>query len=252
MRQVITRLLRRSRATYALGVMTLALAVAGVAVAASSGGSDSVIRGCVNKRTRALWVLRPGKRCGRRAYALRWNVTGRRGPAGPAGPAGPTGKTGATGKTGKTGATGKTGPQGPKGDPGTGLAPSGADSASTSVGLSSAYATVLSAAITTTTQSRIEANAAGTVAFTPSGTGSGQINCQLQIKPRAGGSSTAVGNAVTSDFSGATAATGPLAVVGAITEPAGAYTVSVACKAAESSASVALLSGDLNVISAAA
>jgi hypothetical protein len=251
-RRLVSGVLRSLRPAHAAVVIVLVLAAGGVAIAASAGGSGAV-HACMNKRTRALTVARPGRRCGRGATSLRWNVRGPRGATGPAGAPGKigaTGRTGATGKTGRTGATGKTGPQGIPGAPA--LSPSGSDSVNTSATLTSSYATVLSANITTKGQTRIETDAVGTVRYTPMGAGSAELSCQLQIKPQGGGSVSAVGNPVTSDFQGSTAVDGPATALGSIVEPAGAYTVTVSCKSAATNASLSLLSGDLNVISGAA
>jgi hypothetical protein len=116
------RLLRR-----VLFSAAVALAVAGVAVAARGGplAATTVIHACVD-REGDLRVVAPAATCRRRETALDWNVQGPVGPQGPAGPAGAPGApgpAGAAGSQGPAGAAGHDGATGPAGSPG----PAGAD-----------------------------------------------------------------------------------------------------------------------------
>jgi hypothetical protein len=88
-----------ARATPAaiVGVLVLAVAGGGYAMASSSG----TITVCVQHNGGSLYKAR---KCAKRDKRISWNKVGRRGP---------TGATGATGATGQTGQTGQTGPAGP-------------------------------------------------------------------------------------------------------------------------------------------
>jgi hypothetical protein len=85
----------------ALIVVVVALACAGVAVAAS--GSSAALHACASKRTGALRLLAHGK-CKRSEREVSWNVAGPAGRRGSAGGLGTAGRLGATGATGATGA----------------------------------------------------------------------------------------------------------------------------------------------------
>jgi hypothetical protein len=95
------------------------VAAAGVAYAASSGGTITV---CVHRDGGGLYQAH---KCAKHDMKLSWDrtgaqgapgATGAQGTAGAPGPQGPKGDTGATGPQGPKGDIGATGPQGPKGD----------------------------------------------------------------------------------------------------------------------------------------
>jgi hypothetical protein len=122
---------RISRRAGVIGAVTvLALAGAGVAMAATSGGPvvNGVIQGCYSTASGSVRVILPSQNaCSKGQAPLTWNQTGPQGPAGPvgatgaqgpAGPIGPVGPTGATGDTGPAGATGDAGATGPAGSAG--------------------------------------------------------------------------------------------------------------------------------------
>jgi Collagen triple helix repeat (20 copies) len=104
-----------SRRSYAAFALVGALAISGVAVAASSQSGAGTVRACASKRTGELRLLRGSQRCRSAETRVAWNVSGPRGPRGVAGPAGAPGATGPAGPQGPQGATGATGPQGASG-----------------------------------------------------------------------------------------------------------------------------------------
>lgn len=79
---------------------------------AHGGGADK-IHACVAKKTGAMRIVKPAKRCKGTERALDWNKLGLQGLPGLQGPLGPQGATGPLG-----GPTGATGPQGLQGLPG--------------------------------------------------------------------------------------------------------------------------------------
>jgi hypothetical protein len=83
----------------------LAMAGAGVAVAATSGGPvvNGVVQGCYDGGGNLKVLLAGQTSCDKGFTALTWNQTGPQGATGPAGPTGPAGATGATGATGPAG-----------------------------------------------------------------------------------------------------------------------------------------------------
>jgi hypothetical protein len=96
-----------------MAFLALVFAMGGFALAANkSATSTAKVRACYAKKTGALRVLKPGKRCRGSERALSWNKRGRRGLRGTAGAAGPPGSAGVGGADG---ATGPAGPQGPAG-----------------------------------------------------------------------------------------------------------------------------------------
>ena len=100
----------RVHATYGNVVATIALfaALGGGAYAATTFiGADGRIKGCVSKKSGALRVVEPGKKCSKKTKALVWSKRG------------PQGAAGAQGDTGPQGATGAPGAQGTPGEPGT-------------------------------------------------------------------------------------------------------------------------------------
>jgi hypothetical protein len=90
-----------------IALLALVFAMGGLGVAANKSATKSAtsakVRACFAKKTGALRVLKPGRRCRRSERALTWNKRGTRGLRGPAGAAG------------RAGATGSVGPQGPAG-----------------------------------------------------------------------------------------------------------------------------------------
>jgi hypothetical protein len=140
---------------------------------------------------------------------------------------------------------------------GSGAAPQG--SASTTypgggrtVGLASSK--MISATLTTTAPSRIQATTSGRVRS--SATDNVAVHCQLSLTP-AGGSATPLGAegevdfpAVFVPYSEGIGATGGLPTGTGTPEPAGTYTVTLMC-AKTGSASVRYQSGSLNVVAAA-
>jgi hypothetical protein len=215
------------RPVHLLVVLAFVLAVGGAAIASST--STATIRGCVNKKTHVLTVPpKKTKSCGKHATTLNWNATG---PAGPRGAAGATGATGATGSQGAAG-TSVSG----------GLPPSASGSTSTAVALTGTLAPIVTANITTTQPSRIEENTVAVLSVSVSGT----ITCEAQIAPQSGGSSSVMGNAITVDSRSGGSAEGNAG--GAITEPAGSYTVSLDC---DTTGTASATSADMNVITGA-
>ena len=123
MKEAINRRLGR-----VLVVAALALALAAAVAAAPRGSrADAEIDACRHRASGLLRVPAAGAVCRRGEQALRWNVSGPRGPqgaqgeagapgpAGPAGARGPAGETGAIGSPGATGPSGATGPAGAAG-----------------------------------------------------------------------------------------------------------------------------------------
>jgi hypothetical protein len=93
--------------------IVIAIAMAGVAVAASDGGTN-LITLCAAKKSGTLRLAKGGK-CGKGERRL---TIGEAGPSGPMGPSGQNGATGAVGATGATGPAGEAGPPGPPGEQG--------------------------------------------------------------------------------------------------------------------------------------
>lgn len=110
------------RATHALALALMGLALAGTAVAGRmlTRGGD-VIHGCAKRWNGQLRIVGDSSGCSRAERRVAWNVEGPRGEpgdAGPAGPPGPPGPPGPEGPSGPAGPPGPEGPAGPKGDPG--------------------------------------------------------------------------------------------------------------------------------------
>ena len=105
----------RPRTTYAYVIVAVALfaALGGGAYAMNFIGADGTINGCVSKKNGALRVLKPGKKCSRKATALTWNERGPKGATGAQGSTGAQGTTGPKGDPGQQGIQGDTGPRGP-------------------------------------------------------------------------------------------------------------------------------------------
>jgi hypothetical protein len=72
-----------------------ALAAPSAAVKPKPKKKAATIRVCANKRTGAIKLARKGRRCGKRARLLTWNVRGPRGPKGPSGGTGVGGRAAA-------------------------------------------------------------------------------------------------------------------------------------------------------------
>jgi Collagen triple helix repeat (20 copies) len=107
-----------------LAIVVTGGTLGGIALASSSGQTEIIIRGCVNKAT---GVLRVASHCTNDERPLAWNqqgppgFPGSRGPSGPVGPAGapgPAGSPGPTGSPGPSGSPGPAGSPGPSGSPG--------------------------------------------------------------------------------------------------------------------------------------
>jgi Collagen triple helix repeat (20 copies) len=113
---------------YAALALVGALAISGVAVAASSQSAETV-RACASKRTGELRLLRGSQRCRSTETRVSWNVRGARGVAGPAGAQGTAGATGPAGPAGPQGPQGAAGAAGPQGLAGVGKAYFGPDPA---------------------------------------------------------------------------------------------------------------------------
>lgn len=210
-----SRVRLRLRPVHGFAIAATALAAGGVALAAGGG---QTIHACVNKHTRAL-TLAKGSHCGKGLRALSWNAQG---------------------------------PRGAQGNPGSpGLSASASDSESSNKTLSTSDTTLLTAHITTTAQSRIEASGGGTFSYNPTGTAAARLDCGLNIAPQ-GGSSAAMGNRTDEDFSGSVSYEEPGSAGGAAVEPAGSYTVTLTCNATPTgTATISFLRGDLNVFAAA-
>jgi hypothetical protein len=96
----------RPRLTYANVLATIAVfaALGGGAYAATTFiGPDGTIKGCVSKKSGALRVVEPGKKCSKKAKALVWSERGPRGDTGPQGTTGPQGSEGSQGIPGEPG-----------------------------------------------------------------------------------------------------------------------------------------------------
>lgn len=101
------------------GVLTIALAGGGYALAASSGPAGgpqpggNLVAACVSGTGQLAWFQQsnPGHKCSYGLYTWKWSVTGpqgaqgRQGIPGPPGPKGPKGDTGAQGPSGVIGTT---------------------------------------------------------------------------------------------------------------------------------------------------
>lgn len=249
------RLSSRLISVPAVALAAVVLIASGMALAGSGG---TVINACVSKKTRALTVAVSGKRCGKGQTPISWNAQGPAaqpgapGQPGQQGAPGLSGQQGAQGSAGQPGAPGQSGQQGAQGNAGApGFSASASDSKSTAVPLAASDTTLLTAQITTTAQSRIEASGGGTLMYSSSGASpAAEANCGLRITPQ-GGTSAPVGNRVASDFSGAVAYKEPASTGGAIVEPAGTYTLALVCKQLVNNAALTFLRGDLNVLAAA-
>lgn len=158
-------------------------------------------------------------------------------PAGAKGAAGATGAAGASGPAGAAGATGATGPPGPTA--------SAVGQANSVVTLNTLPTVVLQATITTTVTSRLVAQSA--VHATSDGSAS-ELYCFITSDPAlAGGNDWSV--RTNDDIpAGTQDVTEP--IVGAMTLPAGTYTVRVAC--GKNSGTISFNEGDLTVVAAAA
>src|SRR5687768_15740572 len=99
------------RLTYANVMATIAVvfAVGGGGYAIAQTGSKGTIKGCTNKKTGVLRVLKAKAKCKRSERAIAWNIQG---PAGRPGPGGSTGQPGSNGPAGTSGATGPRGADG--------------------------------------------------------------------------------------------------------------------------------------------
>lgn len=83
------------------------MAGGGVTLGQSGGGAATgPLRGCVDKRTGELFLVRAGRSCRSGRRVVTWNVRGRAGPAGAAGLPGAGGAQGARGPDGAPGAPG--------------------------------------------------------------------------------------------------------------------------------------------------
>ena len=91
-------------------VFVVAFAAALAAGASVTFGQGSTagkpLRACVDKKTGAIYMVKPGVRCGTKRRVATWNIRGKTGPAGEAGPAGERGAQGAAGAPGARGARG--------------------------------------------------------------------------------------------------------------------------------------------------
>src|SRR5271165_1163386 len=104
----ITASTMRKHLTYAnvLSTVSVFLALGGGAYALGSGFAVAgALRGCVDKKTGALRLVKPGKRCHRRETAVVWNQHGQPGPQGAAGIGSP-GPQGSPGRQGDPGPAG--------------------------------------------------------------------------------------------------------------------------------------------------
>lgn len=102
----------------AASVVTVALAIGGVAFAAIPG-ANGVISACYDKQSGQVRVYDAAggtpKGCGKTEAAITWNQQGPKGDQGDQGPQGPAGPAGPAGPTGATGPAGPAGPAGPGG-----------------------------------------------------------------------------------------------------------------------------------------
>src|SRR2546423_8212482 len=74
-----------------IALLALVLAMGGFAVAQSGRGSGGTIRGCADKKTGVLRVLKARGKCNRRERAISWQQQGPQGVAGSPGTAGRAG-----------------------------------------------------------------------------------------------------------------------------------------------------------------
>jgi len=121
---------RRSRfpaLVAAVAVVAIVLGSLAMTTAIAHKGGKDRIHACIDKKTRAVRIVAPNKKCKRGEFAKHWAVKGPAGATGAAGldgadgakgPPGPTGATGSTGPTGSTGAMGPMGATGPTGSTG--------------------------------------------------------------------------------------------------------------------------------------
>jgi hypothetical protein len=100
----------------AAGVVIAAGLAAGAAFTfGQSSPSTDALRGCVDRKSGALRMTPPGRKCTRRERKVTWNAPGRAGPAGAAGAAGAQGAGGPQGGAGSDGAPGQPGARGDRG-----------------------------------------------------------------------------------------------------------------------------------------
>ena len=206
-----------------------AAAIAGLLIAlgvalAQGASKTGVIKACAKKKSGALSLAKKGK-CKKGQKKVSWNAKGP--PGAPGSPGGP-------------------------GKPGFSASASDSESPVLQVALDSGDTTLLSAHITTTAQSRIEASGGGTFAYSTIATSSSRLNCGLDITPQ-GGSAHALGQRVEQDFAhaGSGEVREPGEAGGAAVEPAGSYTVTLDCKQVGGSGTFTMPRGDLNVVAAA-
>jgi hypothetical protein len=112
------QLARRTR-RIALGTGAVVVVSAGIAYAATSGGTD-VISACKLNSVGTIRLIDPSRsglagNCSNLETEISWNQKGPAGPAGPKGDTGAPGEKGDKGDKGDTGATGAAGPAGANG-----------------------------------------------------------------------------------------------------------------------------------------
>jgi hypothetical protein len=98
-----------------IGALAAMLTIMAATFASAQAGSSNTIRGCVNRKSRALRIVGPGVLCSKSESSLEWSIQG---PAGIRGPSGIDGAQGPAGADGLEGPEGLQGPMGPQGLPG--------------------------------------------------------------------------------------------------------------------------------------
>lgn len=176
-------------------------------------------------------------------------VAGPAGAPGPSGPAGASGTNGAAGANGANGKDGTNGVPGAKGEPGPTASASGGNGGGIAVPTSGNGVEVSGATITTTTTSRLVANAAVDVSR-PDNV-NGNVGCQLEIAPTpfAVDAYVPLGSRHLAYIPTTLGWTVSLPLSAAVVKPAGTYRVRVTCL---SGSGGSVSDNDLTVVAAAA